>query len=496
MRSAVIEHALYTAAQLRAIDRYAIDSLGIAELTLMSRAAAAALRTLRAHWPRAWRITLLCGAGNNAGDAYLLASQALAAGLDPQVLYLFPPVQLRGAAAAAYAEAKNAGVSIRVFEPAALHGTELIVDGLLGTGLTRPLAPAWQAAVEAVNASGCPVLALDIPSGLSADSGAVFGAAIRADVTLTFIAPKVGLYTGMGPAYVGQVEIADLELVPESAPDSTPVAWRVDCASLVDALPGPRSRVAHKGHYGQVLVIGGQPGMSGAVRLAAEAAARVGAGRVTVATHPEHAAVINSGRPELMSVALHSADDLAAYLEQASVIALGPGLGQSNWAAGLLEAVWDSKRPLIVDADALNSLAAAPQQRSNWILTPHPGEAARMLGIETAAVQADRLAASRALQANYGGVVVLKGAGTLIADGSQLWLCSAGNPGMASAGMGDVLCGVIAGLLAQGLTLSTAALCGVLLHSCAADSAAVGGERGLLASDLFVELRRWLNLPA
>lgn len=269
---------------------------------------------------------------------------------------------------------------------------------------------------------------------------------------------------------------------------------RVDAAWLHTVLPGARARTAHKGDFGHVLIVGGQPGMSGAVRLAGEAALRVGAGLVSIATHPEHAAVLNNGRPELMCHAIAHAATLKPLLERATVLVVGPGLGQSAWARGLLAAVWDCDLPMIVDADALNLLAREPLHRERWILTPHPGEAARLLGCATAEVQADRLAAVRAIQVRYGGVVVLKGVGSLIADGVHCRICAAGNPGMASGGMGDVLTGVIAGLCAQGVSLSEAASAGAVVHALAADTAARrDGERGLLAGDLLPELRRWVN---
>ena len=487
------EQPLYTAEQMRALDRAAMSALAIPGYTLMTRAAAAALRALRAHWPRAWKIAVLCGAGNNAGDGYVLARLALAAGLDVTVLYLTAPEQLQGDARTAWQEARAAGVPIRTFTPSGLNTAEVIVDALLGTGLTRPLAADWVAAVQAVNAARVPVLALDIPSGLSADSGAVLGAAVRADLTVTFIAAKFGLFTGAGPDHAGKVELADLAVPEAVLQTQPPCAWRIGADGLADALPAPRLPSAHKGSFGTVLVIGGQPGMSGAVRLAAEAAARVGAGRVLVATHPAHAAVLNSGRPELMCHGIEASAELHDLIEQADVLAVGPGLGQGAWAQALMKPLWDCPRPLLLDADALNLLALAPRRRDDWILTPHPGEAARLLGADTHSVQNDRRAAVLTLQEKYGGVVVLKGAGSLIADGGRVRLASAGNPGMASAGMGDVLTGVIAAMLAQGLPAAEAAAVGVVLHGCAGDSAAAEGERGLLAGDLFAELRRWVN---
>jgi NAD(P)H-hydrate epimerase len=301
------------------------------------------------------------------------------------------------------------------------------------------------------------------------------------------------LFTGNGPDYVGQVRSASLDLPESVFAAVVPAAWRIDAAFLRAALP-PRRRTSHKGDFGHVLVIGGRPGLSGATRLAAEAAARSGAGWVSVATHPEHAAWLNNGRPELMCHAVDSADALEPLLARASVVAVGPGLGRERWAETLLAELWDSPLPLILDADALNLLAQAPRRRDNWVLTPHPGEAARLLGITVAAVQADRPAAATALQTRFGGVVVLKGSGTLISDGHSMRLSSTGNPGMASGGMGDLLTGVIAGLVAQGLALPEAAAGGVVAHGLAGDAAArAGGERGLLAGDLLLELRPLLN---
>ncbi len=246
-----------------------------------------------------------------------------------------------------------------------------------------------------------------------------------------------------------------------------------------------------KGHFGHVLVVGGDFCMSGAARLAGEAAARAGAGLVSVATHAEHAAIISAAVPELMCHGVEDSASLMPLLRRASVVAIGPGLGKSPWAQALLGVMLQSDLPMVVDADALNLLAIEPAKKDNWILTPHPGEAARLLGQTVEEVQSDRTAAAIELQKKYGGVVVLKGAGTVVVDSEEvIGICGEGNPGMASGGMGDVLTGVIAGLLAQGLSLSQAARLGVCLHARAGDSAAEEGQRGLLASDLFPFIRR------
>lgn len=261
-----------------------------------------------------------------------------------------------------------------------------------------------------------------------------------------------------------------------------------------DAYLKPRAKESHKGSFGHVLVIGGDYGYSGAVRLAAEAALRVGAGLVSVATRAEHALHLNLTRPEIMCHAIHHVKDLIALLKKATVIVLGPGLGQSSWSKKIFAQVIKSKKPLVVDADGLNLLVKKDLSSAHWILTPHPGEAARLLQRKDAILVEDRLSAVVAIQKKYQGVAVLKGSSTLIAtEQGDVSICEAGNPGMASGGMGDVLSGVIGGLLAQGMSLSIAAKLGVLLHAHAGDLAAKQGERGMIASDLFPFLRQLVN---
>ncbi len=485
---------LYDSAALHELDRLAIES-GIPAYTLMTRAAGAAWQCLRSGWPQAQRLAVLCGSGNNGGDGLVLARLALADGLRVRVWQAGDSTRLRGAARAAQDDFLAAGgvLSQESLEEV-LAGADVIVDALLGTGFDRGLDSRWQAWINTVNASGIPVLAIDIPSGLSADTGHIGSVAIRARRTVTFIAGKPGLYTGMGPDVCGLVSLADLEVPRAVFAQVAPVAWLAREAQL-QRLAQPRARAAHKGAFGHVLVIGGDHGMSGAVRLAGEAALRCGAGLVSVATRPEHAAVVSAGCPELMCHGVSDADGLRRLFRRSSVLVVGPGLGQSDWARQLLAALLEAGKPCVVDADALNLLARDPLQHDHWILTPHPGEAARLLGCDTAAVQADRIGTLRRLHDRYSGVIVLKGAGTLVqaADGPPL-LCAAGNPGMASAGMGDVLSGIAGALLAQGLDLPDAARAAVCLHACAGDHAArQGGERGLLARDVITQLRRLLN---
>ena len=485
---------LWTAAQVRELDRLAIERHGTPGRELMERVGAAALDALLREWPTARTLTVACGAGNNAGDGYVVARLARRAGLDVSVLAVVDPGRLKGDAAKAYADFHaDGGVAASWDGKGDPGGYGPVVDALLGTGLDRPLEGAFRGAVESINACGRPVLALDIPSGLHADTGRIMGTAILATLTVSFIGLKLGLYTGRGPAYAGRVQLARLGVPDELAQGMEPAALRLAPAQLGDWLP-PRPRDAHKGRHGHVLVVGGERGMGGAARLAGEAALRAGAGLVSVATQPEHAPHILAGRPELMCSGVRTPADMVALLARATVVAVGPGLGRDAWGRSLLDAVMESGLPCVLDADALNLLSERPKRSDRWIITPHPGEAGRLLGSDAAGVEADRPAAVRALRDRYGGVAVLKGAGTLVQGaGRSLWLCDRGNPGMASGGMGDVLTGLIAGLAAQFPDLERAACAGVLVHALAADDAAADGERGLLAGDVIARLRSWVN---
>jgi NAD(P)H-hydrate epimerase len=485
--------ALYRAAQVRALDRTAIEGVGIPGLTLMERAGSAAFELLRDAWPEVRHVTVICGTGNNGGDGLVLARHALQAGMQVQVLQLGDSGRITGDARNNLERFIEAGGKVEPFSeitPAA----QVIVDGIFGTGLEREVSGAWRQAIEAINLHPSPVLALDIPSGLHSDTGQVLGVAVNAEATISFIGLKQGLFAGAGPGLCGWVCFSDLEVPEEIYRTEAPSALRVGWEDYKTLL-GPRATTAHKGHFGHVLVIGGERGFTGAARMAAEAALRSGAGLVSLATRREHAALLNMGRPELMCHGVEGLADLEPLLKRSTVVAIGPGLGQGDWGAQLLDRVLETKLPLVVDADALNLLALEPVKRDNWILTPHPGEAARLLGCAAAEVQADRFKAVRALQEIFGGIAVLKGAGTLICagPGQSIALCREGNPGMASGGMGDVLTGVTAALLAQGLSLDTAAMAAVCLHGAAGDRAARQGQRGLLATDLLPELRWLLN---
>ncbi|MDN5850094.1 MAG: NAD(P)H-hydrate dehydratase [Nitrococcus sp.] len=483
---------LYRTEQSQELDRLASAVHGIPAATLMERAGRMAYRVLRRRWPEARRICIVCGGGNNAGDGYVVARFALRDGLDVRVLALIEPQRLQGAAGAAAKAYLELGEA-EPFRAGALDDAEVIVDALLGTGLDRPVQGRFAEAIDAINALCLPVLAVDIPSGIHGDSGQVMGVAVRAEATPTFIALKRGLFTADAPAYTGAVTFSDLDVPAIVSSEIEPAALRITAAQVNPWL-APRQRTAHKGHFGHVLVVGGDHGMGGAVRLAAEAAGRLGAGLITAVTRPEHVLPILAARPEVMCRGVAGAEELEPLLARASVVVLGPGLGNSDWSRRLFERCIAFDGPLVIDADGLNRLAQTPRRRDGWILTPHPGEAGRLLDCSAAEVQADRFAAAKVLQSRLGGVIVLKGAGSLIRGATLTWLCDRGNPGMASGGMGDLLSGIIGALLAQGLDPEAAAVSGVWLHALAADRAAADGERGLLAADLFEHLRRLANL--
>jgi len=492
----------YTAAQVRELDALAIaqgdDNDGY---ELMSRAGEAAFACLLERWPEEGSVCVFAGPGNNGGDAYVLAALACHHGLDVVFYTLGDHSQMTEAASKARAMALEAGVEPQAFRGELVYEGQVIVDGLLGTGLNKDVAGDFAIAISAINAHLADVLALDLPSGLSADSGRVLGSSIEATLTVTFIGVKQGLLTADGPDVCGEIAFASLAVDPvlyhQVPANCERVSW--DRLERLGQRLAPRRGNSHKGLFGHVLVVGGDHGMGGAVAMAVEASGRCGSGLIRCATRSEHVSSILVRRPEAMVRAVESGLELQPLLEKSTVIGCGPGLGQSSWSELLLQQVLNVESPLVLDADGLNLLASPGWKRSfaerDVVLTPHPGEAARLLNTTIEQVQADRFTAARQLAQDYEAVVVLKGQGTLIAtpDG-KLALCTDGNPGMSCGGMGDVLTGVIAALLAQGLSPWQAARYGVCIHSGAADMAAAeNGQRGLLATDLMPYLRELVN---
>lgn len=522
---------------IRQMEQQIVVSQQITMYQLMERAGAALFSVLKQCWPDAHRIWVLCGKGNNGGDGYVLARLARKSGLQVYLAAMDKPSPGITADQACLDWMACGGQVLSMQQLSGLPVTErpdVIVDALLGIGPSTPLhgeLPAW---IQFINRQQVPVLSADIPSGLNAETGAPLGAAVHASATLTMLALKPGLLTGQAADYVGTLWLAPLNpskiSSDKSAPDKndSSITSLSDRASKIQLHPvhdqdhqtdhqgkpqgikssdspknslealnfwgisrvlKPRARTAHKGNQGKALLIAGGPGMPGAAHLAASAALRTGSGLVKVHCAPENRAMIFQGRPELMFV-LHPQEDLS----WSSVLAIGPGLGTDVWGQEQWALIRHYPHPMVVDADALNLLAVQPLRSEHWILTPHPGEAARLLRCTVAQIESDRMAAVLQLQRQYGGVVVLKGPGTLVSDGHHIKICMTGNPGMASGGMGDVLTGTILGLLAQGFPLFQAACLGVLLHGQAADCVAEkSGERGMLASDLLNYLQKLMN---
>ncbi len=514
---------LYRAEQVRELDRIAIEEKGMPGFSLMTKAAEATYVAMQKCWPNHRCVTVFCGVGNNGGDGYIIARLAQQAGIEVVVIQVGEAAKLTGDALTAYQQVIEEGVKVCSFDAllaneshSAIMSEGVVVDALLGTGLKGQVRGEYKAAVELINRLSIQrdinVCAVDSPSGLCADTGSILGCAVNADITVAYIGLKQGLLTANGPQQCGELFFAGLN-IPESVLEQVePSTARIDRPYVAKVL-GKRDRGAHKGSYGHVVVIGGDHGMGGAVMMASEAAHYVGAGVVTVLTRGEHIAPLLSRHPECMALDADThSSTIDEIIAKATVIVAGPGIGKGAWAVSLLQKALMTDIPLVLDADGLNFLTsdagAVFRQRGNWVLTPHPGEAARLLQCSTKDIALDRFHCVQQLSDRYNAVVTLKGAGTLISTGvstgasteiaagivGRVHLANVGNPGMATAGMGDVLSGVIGGLLAQQLPLLDAANAGVWLHGKAADCAVKeSGERGLQATDLFPYIRRLVN---
>jgi hydroxyethylthiazole kinase-like uncharacterized protein yjeF len=496
-----VEHtslALYSAHDVKLIERKACALSGIALYELMQRAGLAAWQLIQIHYPQAERITVLAGSGNNAGDGFIVAWHAHQAGKQVQILTARENPQYKGDAAIAFDQLADTDIAISPFTEDKLSTTDLLVDGLLGTGLSGPLRDSYLAVINTVNRwhdhTGNAVFSLDIPSGLNAETGTVSPTAIQSDRCLSFIDLKPGMVTGMAREYCPVWSVDALDVTPEAREDFTPSAHVDDANALIHHLPR-RAATSHKGNHGRLLLIGGDDGYGGAILMAAQAAARIGVGRFTIVTRDNHIAPFLTQLPEAMirSVDTPNSAEFQQLLQQSDAIVIGPGLGQREWGRELLSATLSVNCPMIIDADGLNLLAEHKQQKPNWVLTPHPGEAGRLLAKSVADVENNRYQTISELQANYAGTIILKGAGTLIANSDHTTVCIDGNPGMATAGMGDVLSGIVGSLMAQGLEPNLAARTAVALHAKAADIAAQQGEKGLLATDLLGPLRQLVN---
>ncbi|MBW7470591.1 NAD(P)H-hydrate dehydratase [Marinobacter sp. F4218] len=486
--------ALFSADAVREIDRYVIDQQGVDGFDLMQRAAYSAFRQLVRHWPDQGPVLVLCGAGNNGGDGYLVAANAARHGIEVRCIAVAPTGKLSGDARKAWRKACKDGVP--VLELGDLGDLELdelfsqagvLVDAMLGTGVSGAPREPFAGLIARCNSVAAPVLAIDLPSGLNATTGATEGDAVKADLTVTFIGLKAGLFTGQGAAACGSVVFESLDTGDGvTLSGQPPLAHRLDWGTTRSWLP-VRAVNAHKGQFGHVLVVAGDRGFGGAGLMAAEAAARSGAGLVSLATRPEHVTAALARCPSVMVHGLIHGSELPSLLESATVIVCGPGMGQGAWGQQMLEQVVDSGKPRVLDADALNLLSSrVPILADNHILTPHPGEAARLLDCLVPEVEADRIAAARRLQETYGGTILLKGAGTVISsEGEVVDIVSGSNPGMATGGMGDVLSGMIGALYGQLGDARRAAGLAASVHLAAANVATQSkGFMGLIPSDV------------
>jgi hydroxyethylthiazole kinase-like uncharacterized protein yjeF len=486
-----ISRPIYSTEEIRRIESLA----GTPEPGLMPRAGlAAAELAVRLAGDRGKDVLVLAGPGNNGGDAYEVAAKLKAQFFRVVVVTPADPAKLPADAARARRKWDEAGGET-LAAPPPRRNWSLLVDGLFGIGLAREPAGEYARLIEFANGQHCPRLALDIPSGLESDSGRVLGHALRATLTITFIALKPGLLTLDGPDHCGALSVADLGL--DAARLAPPQGWVAEPAMFAGVLKA-RPQNFHKGLAGSLGIVGGADGMTGAALLAGRAALKLGAGRVYVGLLAHDAPSVDAGALELM---LRHPDDLLGL--DLDALAVGPGLGRGERGETLLGAALTSEMPCALDADALNLLAenadlkrACNRRRADTLLTPHPAEAARLLGWDTADVQRDRLAAARRLSAEYGAHAVLKGNGSVIVARDGHWFVNtSGNPGMASAGMGDVLSGILGALLAKGYSGETALVLGVHLHGCAADAlvASGSGPVGLTAGELIDPARSIWN---
>lgn len=468
---------LYKPESVYRLDQAAIADDGIAEIELMQRAGRSVWEALSQRWPDIERITVFAGPGNNGGDAFVVALCAREQGVDVQLL-------TRGDLARQSAASRHfrdlwqqRGGMLETWQGQQLSG-QIVVDGLLGIGLQRELDADWQQLIAAINAHPAPRVAVDIPSGLSGLTGRPQPVAVEAQLTVTFIGRKTGQFLADGPDYCGDLVFEDLGVSARSRAAAPAELETVDTCQL----PPTRKRNSHKNDYGHVLIIGGDRGMSGAVSLAARAALRSGAGLVTALVHPDCRHNLAS-TPEIMVSAW---DALAEKLPLASIVVVGPGLGASEAVAPCLQALRAATQPIVVDASALVADFLQTLEARPLVITPHPGEAAALLQTTSGAVQADRIAACRSLVEKFDATCVLKGSGSLIGtQGESMAVNIRGNPGMASAGMGDVLSGMIAAFMGQGLGAFEAARTAVLIHALGAeDFSREQDQSGLIATDV------------
>ncbi|WP_395338130.1 NAD(P)H-hydrate dehydratase [Ningiella sp. W23] len=485
---------LYRADQVRQYERAAAESLSIEMYDLMKKAGRAVFDQAALQFPNIDNYLVLVGIGNNAGDGYIAAVNAVKAGKNVTLCAIEPDREVHGDVAKAKAQWLATGSAVQTFDVSMLNKAEVVIDALLGTGINGLVRNEFADVIEAINASILPVVSIDVPSGLCGDTGETLGHCIQADVTVTFVGIKLGLTTGAGKQHCGKLVFADLGIGKAFSELARSDATAMDIKHFKGLAPRPIN--SHKGNHGRLLCIGGNAGMSGAIRMTSEAALRTGVGMVKVFAHQQSIVQICAGRPELMVIS----GGLEEALDWATSIVIGPGLGRDDWAKSVFDTTMDycqhHPKPVVIDADALNlkavntSFVALP----DCIITPHSGEASRLLNVSIEDIESNRFNYARQCAQRYDATCVLKGAGSIVDNQQHSWVCRHGNPGMATAGMGDVLTGILGALVAQGLKTDMACQFGVSLHAKAGDIVADEfGQRGLLASDLFDTIRSIVN---
>ncbi len=474
------QNNLYNRQQVYQLDQLAMSEDGQSSEQLMGKAASAVWRSIQSRWPSIKHVVIFAGCGNNGGDAFAVASLAKKSGVKVELITM-GDLSMQSAESRLFRESWEQDEGVTQQWSGNCPDCDLIIDGLLGIGLSRGLDDTWSSLIKNITSKKAVRVSIDIPSGLNADTGMAMPIAIEADLTVTFIGRKIGLYLADAPDYCGEIVFDDLGLSTASAAQQ-PVNYQLLEQQDIK-LPEPRKNNSYKNQFGHVVVIGGGPTMSGATRLAGLAALRCGAGLVSLCVHPDNVTVAASDHAELMVSDWNALDDM---LELASVIAVGPGLGNSPQAKEILQKLSTIDKPMVVDADALQPWFLNALSSQYCVITPHPGEASSLLESSTQQIQQDRVAAMLKLNEHWPVVGVLKGAGSLVRQQhGMLKLCSHGHSGMATAGMGDVLSGFIAAYLAQGLSPENAAQTGVLAHALAAEHYAKEHDSAsLIASDV------------
>ena len=506
------KRALYSSQQIKKIEKAFSESIGKSTYLLMERAGKVIFNNLLSRWPKARKILIVTGKGNNAGDGFIVARLAAKKKIEVTLWSLAKDSLITGDAKIALEKLpqnihriKTDNTHNNFCEDILTEQSEpfdLIIDAILGTGVKGPVRQPFLSAVKAINQNQASVLSIDIPSGVEADTGAVHNHAIKSDLTITFVGIKKGLLTGDAANYIGQLILDKLDIpenfYPSKSQNIPSLTWK-----SIRKILQPRPEVCHKGCFGHVLLIGGNKGYAGAAVLSTKASARSGAGLTSALVDIDSVIPILNHTPEVMAnaVKFEQIDTLFNNKKLTNkTIVFGPGLGTDKWSKKWFENLQSNKELAnqfqVWDADALNLLSQQPNLCHNRILTPHPGEASRLLNTDIKTINNNRFKAASQIAKIYGGICVLKGVGTIISDeqGNQV-VCPVGNPGMATGGMGDILAGLIGGLLAQGYSMIDSAILGVCIHGEAADLAAGSKEqyRGMLATDLIEHFQSLLN---